>query len=79
MFFFFRLPIIIKTILVMLIGIVYTLFIESTHAIIFHCYDSRVQYVSLEIITLINYLLIPFYNFFFLVQQYHCIQYQWHV
>lgn len=38
-----RLPIIVKTILVTLMGLIYTLFIEISHDHIFSCYDKRVE------------------------------------
>ncbi|XP_050098981.1 Ca(2+)/calmodulin-responsive adenylate cyclase isoform X2 [Anopheles aquasalis] len=40
---FLRLPILIKTVLVTLMGLVYCLFIELSHANIFDCYDQRVE------------------------------------
>ncbi|XP_037921658.1 Ca(2+)/calmodulin-responsive adenylate cyclase isoform X2 [Hermetia illucens] len=40
---FLRLPIIIKTILVVFMGVVYALFIELSHTNIFDCYDHRVN------------------------------------
>lgn len=40
---FLRLPIIVKTVLVFLIGLIYALFIELSHINIFECYDSKVQ------------------------------------
>lgn len=40
---FLRLPIIVKTALVTIMGVVYALFIELSHRNIFACYDERVQ------------------------------------
>ncbi|XP_062538681.1 Ca(2+)/calmodulin-responsive adenylate cyclase isoform X2 [Armigeres subalbatus] len=40
---FLRLPIMVKTFLVMLMGIMYCLFIELSHTNIFDCYDQRVE------------------------------------
>ncbi|XP_055390218.1 Ca(2+)/calmodulin-responsive adenylate cyclase isoform X2 [Condylostylus longicornis] len=40
---FLRLPIIIKTLLVLLMGTIYALYIELSHANIFECYDTRVN------------------------------------
>lgn len=37
-----RLPIIAKSLLIILMGTAYSLFIEISHANIFDCYDSRV-------------------------------------
>lgn len=38
-----RLPIIVKTTLIILMGTAYSLFIEISHAHIFDCYDERVK------------------------------------
>lgn len=38
-----RLPIIIKTTLILLMGTTYSLFIIHSHANIFDCYDSRIK------------------------------------
>lgn len=38
----FRLPFLIKTALVLLMGIVYSLYIQLWHLQIFNCYDERV-------------------------------------
>ncbi|XP_021713087.1 Ca(2+)/calmodulin-responsive adenylate cyclase isoform X4 [Aedes aegypti] len=40
---FLRLPIMVKTFLIMLMGIMYCLFIELSHTNIFDCYDQRVE------------------------------------
>ncbi|XP_055525526.1 Ca(2+)/calmodulin-responsive adenylate cyclase isoform X2 [Wyeomyia smithii] len=40
---FLRLPIMVKTFLVTLMGVMYCLFIELSHASIFDCYDQRVE------------------------------------
>lgn len=41
-FYCFRLPIIVKSTLIILMGTAYSLFIEISHANIFDCYDNRV-------------------------------------
>ncbi|XP_037818702.1 Ca(2+)/calmodulin-responsive adenylate cyclase isoform X5 [Lucilia sericata] len=40
---FLRLPIIFKSLLVIMMGVIYSLFIELSHTNIFDCYDSRVN------------------------------------
>nr|XP_029711450.1 Ca(2+)/calmodulin-responsive adenylate cyclase isoform X3 [Aedes albopictus] len=40
---FLRLPIMVKTFLIMLMGVMYCLFIELSHTNIFDCYDQRVE------------------------------------
>lgn len=40
---FSRLPIICKTILIVTMGVIYSLFIEMSHANIFECYDHRME------------------------------------
>lgn len=40
---FYRLPFLIKTALVLLMGVVYSLYIQLSHIEIFKCYDDRVN------------------------------------
>lgn len=49
---FLRLPFLIKTLIVTLIGIIYVLFIELSHRDVFDCYDNRVNSkIPLHIVT----------------------------